>query len=141
MKKFTLCLLACACLSSAFGLQDAPARGAARGSVPPLAFASARSKVPVAKRGPTHKPAGSSSKAKKHEHAAKTNTRRTRSVLVKASARDIALVRQAVANEISERGARADRLYAASQLSAPIILDAKACRRTGTNGESIYENC
>jgi len=41
----------------------------------------------------------------------------------------------------AETDARAERLYRASQFSAPIIIDAKACKRVGAHGESIYENC
>ncbi len=48
---------------------------------------------------------------------------------------------KAAASEQFERDARAQRLYRSSQFSAPIIKDAKACRRIGAHGESIYENC
>ena len=48
---------------------------------------------------------------------------------------------KAAAREAAERDARAENLYRSSQLSAPIIKDAKACKRIGTHGESIYENC
>jgi len=41
----------------------------------------------------------------------------------------------------AESNARTERLYRASQFSAPIIIDAKACKRVGAHGESIYENC
>jgi hypothetical protein len=41
----------------------------------------------------------------------------------------------------AESNARAARLYRASQFSAPILIDAKACKRVGANGQSIYENC
>lgn len=41
----------------------------------------------------------------------------------------------------AESNARAERLYRASQFSAPILIDAKACKRIGKHGESIYENC
>lgn len=50
-------------------------------------------------------------------------------------------IRNADARDAAERDARAERLYRSSQLSAPIIPDAKACRRSGAHGESIYENC
>ena len=43
--------------------------------------------------------------------------------------------------EHADRDARAERIYRSSQLSAPIIIDAKACKRIGSRGESIYENC
>ena len=43
--------------------------------------------------------------------------------------------------EHAERDARAERIYRSSQLSVPIIIDAKACKRIGRHGESIYENC
>ena len=45
------------------------------------------------------------------------------------------------AREQFERDARAERIYRSSQLSAPIIINAKACKRIGTHGDSIYENC
>jgi hypothetical protein len=48
---------------------------------------------------------------------------------------------RAAAREQAERDATADRIYQLSQLSAPIIVDAKACKRIGARGESIYENC
>lgn len=50
-------------------------------------------------------------------------------------------VQKAAAREATERDARAENLYRSSQLSAPIIKDAKACKRIGAHGESIYENC
>jgi hypothetical protein len=50
-------------------------------------------------------------------------------------------VQKAAARESAERDARAERLYRSSQLSAPILKDAKACKRIGAHGESIYENC
>ena len=49
--------------------------------------------------------------------------------------------RQAEAREAIERNARAEYLYRSSQLSAPIITNATACKRIGAQGESIYENC
>ncbi len=49
--------------------------------------------------------------------------------------------RKADAREAAEREARTNNLYRSSQLSAPIIKDAKACKRIGAHGESIYENC
>jgi hypothetical protein len=60
-----------------------------------------------------------------------------RVVLHKASNTNFA----ASQNAQAESNARAERLYRASQLSAPIIIDAKACKRVGRHGESIYENC
>jgi hypothetical protein len=54
---------------------------------------------------------------------------------------DALAARNAVVREDAERDARAERLYRSSQLSAPILKDAKACKRTGANGMSIYENC
>lgn len=54
---------------------------------------------------------------------------------------DALAARNAVAREDAERDARAERLYRSSQLSAPILKDAKACKRTSANGMSIYENC
>jgi hypothetical protein len=54
---------------------------------------------------------------------------------------DALAARNAVVREDAEREARAERLYRSSQLSAPIVKDAKACKRTSANGMSIYENC
>ena len=50
-------------------------------------------------------------------------------------------IQKTLAHEAAERDARAENLYRSSQLSAPIIKDAKACKRIGARGESIYENC
>ena len=52
-----------------------------------------------------------------------------------------AAIRNAETRDATERDARAERLYRSSQLSTPIIPDAKACKRIGAHGESIYENC
>ena len=49
--------------------------------------------------------------------------------------------RTADAREAAERTARAEYLYRVSQTSAPIIANARACKRIGAQGESIYENC
>jgi hypothetical protein len=57
------------------------------------------------------------------------------------SRRDIARAEAVAIRERAERDARAQRIYRNSQLSAPIIPDAKACKRLGAHGESIYENC
>jgi hypothetical protein len=54
---------------------------------------------------------------------------------------DALAARNAVVREDAERDARTERLYRSSQLSAPILKDAKACKRTSANGMSIYENC
>lgn len=48
---------------------------------------------------------------------------------------------RAAVSEQAERDARAQRLYRSSQTSAPIIRNARACKRIGAHGESIYENC
>ena len=49
--------------------------------------------------------------------------------------------REAEARETIERNARAEYLYRSSQLSAPIVTNATACKRIGAHGESVYENC
>jgi hypothetical protein len=59
----------------------------------------------------------------------------------KRSIRTIRAADQVAAREQVERDARSERIYRSSQLSAPIIIDAKACKRIGIHGESIYENC
>jgi hypothetical protein len=55
--------------------------------------------------------------------------------------RDAVIAEKSSIRERAERDARAERIYRSSQLSAPIILDARACRRIDLHGESIYENC
>lgn len=62
-------------------------------------------------------------------------------VQTQRSRRDIARTEAVAIRERAERDARAQRIYRASQLSAPIIVDARACKRIGAHGESIYENC
>lgn len=54
---------------------------------------------------------------------------------------EVLAARKAAVREVLERNARANRLYQNSQFSAPIIINAKACKRIGVHGESIYENC
>ena len=55
--------------------------------------------------------------------------------------RQIRAAENHAAREQAERDARAERIYRSSQLSAPIIVEATACKRIGSHGESIYENC
>jgi len=55
--------------------------------------------------------------------------------------RDALAAEKTAIREHGERDARVERIYRSSQLSAPIIVDARACRRIGMHGESIYENC
>ncbi|HEY2345815.1 MAG TPA: hypothetical protein VGH80_08020 [Xanthomonadaceae bacterium] len=64
-----------------------------------------------------------------------------RVAVAKVSAHDLAEARKAAALEQAQMQERADALYAVSQANNPILVDAKACRRVGANGESIYENC
>lgn len=52
-----------------------------------------------------------------------------------------AAARRLETRAIAERDARAMRIYASSQLSAPNIPGATSCKRVGVHGESIYENC
>ena len=59
----------------------------------------------------------------------------------KRSRRDFLAAEKYATHEQAERDVRAGRIYHSSQVSAPIIVDAKACRRIGSHGESIYENC
>jgi hypothetical protein len=59
----------------------------------------------------------------------------------KTAEKSLAADQKTAAREQAEGVARANRLYQSSQFSAPIITDPTACRRTGANGESIYENC
>lgn len=49
--------------------------------------------------------------------------------------------RNALARQVAESDARSMRIYQTSQLSAPIIPNATACKRFGAHGETIYENC
>ena len=60
---------------------------------------------------------------------------------VKQNRRDAHAAEKYAIREQAERDARAERIYRSSQFSAPIIIDAKACKRIGPHGESIYENC
>ncbi len=55
--------------------------------------------------------------------------------------RQIRAAEKYAAREQAERDARAERIYRSSQLSAPIIVEATACKRIGSHGESVYENC
>lgn len=66
---------------------------------------------------------------------------RERVVVRKVSNGGFATAQKAAARDQALRDARAERLYQSSQFSAPIILHAKACKRTGAGGQSIYENC
>jgi len=61
-----------------------------------------------------------------------------RAIVGRASNTNVAAAQKAAQ---AQSNARAERLYRASQFSAPIIIDAKACKRIGAHGESIYENC
>lgn len=62
-------------------------------------------------------------------------------VKAKQIRRDARAAEKYAIREQAERDARAERIYRSSQLSTPIIIDARACKRIGTHGESIYENC
>ena len=59
----------------------------------------------------------------------------------KQNRRDARAAEKYAIREQAERDARAERIYRSSQFSAPIIIDARACKRRGAHGESIYENC
>ena len=55
--------------------------------------------------------------------------------------RAIALQDRAQQRQRAQISARAERRYALSQTSAPILTDTRACKRVGPQGQSIYENC
>lgn len=74
-------------------------------------------------------------------YAANLGTLGVSAIQGKRVRRDAQANGKVAAREQSERDSRAERLYRSSQLSAPIITDAKACKRIGARGESIYENC
>lgn len=135
---FTLVAFA---LMEAFVPWHAQARGASAGSTPRI------TKVTVSPAPSAHDPFGSTStqsstRSSRGEHppSASVDGRQRRADL-KASRYLLAQQARILAREKQDIDARADRLYRASQVSAPIIVDAKACRRTGAHGESIYENC
>jgi hypothetical protein len=137
MKPFLALITALA--TCALAIQDAPAaraiaKTAAASSTSPASASSETSDPATARvhfrRGPSRK-----------NRSSPASTPATRIVVERPSRSDLAAARKAALQEKAEAGARADRLYGASQLSAPIIVNAKACKRIGANGESIYENC
>jgi len=145
MHRTSLSLFPCV-VSCALAISSAPAAGRlANIAAAPLVATSTASSP----RAPT---SHSNSASRKHDRALtraarkarKTSKRRpvvvapTRVVVYKASSKNLAATQKAAQ---AESNARVERLYRASQFSAPIIIDAKACKRVGANGESIYENC
>lgn len=93
------------------------------------------SRASSASRRPSRAPTRAARKKTRKASALKPPARAT---TYKGSNKNFAAAEKAVQAESS---ARMERLYRASQFSAPIIIDAKACKRVGTHGESIYENC
>jgi len=128
----------------AFAIQGAPAAsGSANFMVASSIAASAGSQYASAPGpksgagGSGHGSSGAQHKTYRDKPSPPAKPVATRKPSSKASAAD----QKAAAREQAESEARADRMYQSSQFSAPIIIDAKACKRTGVNGESIYENC
>ena len=147
MHRISLSLFACVAFG-ALATTSTPAAGrlANIGAAPVATSATPSPKAPA-----TH----SSSADRKHDHALTRAVRKARKarkaskvkpatlahervIVYKISKANFAAAQKAAQ---AESNARAERLYRASQVSAPIIIDAKACKRIGAHGESIYENC
>ena len=145
MKSIRTCALACM-LPLAWST-PAPAAPHARMQIAdqapaPAAHPVARiASVPAAKARSRRVPHARVRKEDRRKDALPAPAKRATSNTGKADRSLAAAIRRDDAREAAERDARAERLYRSSQLSAPIIPGAKACRRTGAHGESIYENC
>jgi len=143
MHRISLSLFACVA-SCALAVSGAPAAVHA----PRIATAPVAASAAPAPQASTH----SGSTSRKHDRAltrAARKARRTpkakpskpapeRVIVYRTSNANAAAAQKAAQ---AESTARAERLYRASQFSAPILIDAKACKRVGAHGESIYENC
>ncbi|HTD28272.1 MAG TPA: hypothetical protein VK660_02680 [Xanthomonadaceae bacterium] len=135
MKPFTLSLLACVAACALAGLNVPVAVGRAKTTSAPVTASKPALAHQKAQSGRGH----SSSKAKdKPSRDKPTAPAPTRVVANKRSNKELEAAEKSAQ---ADRDARAERIYRSSQLSAPIVIDAKACKRKGTNGESIYENC
>jgi len=81
------------------------------------------------------------SRPQRAERGARAATATRSSADRKLLVRLLAQARATDAREKAEAGARAERIYRTSQVSAPIIADTRACKRIGADGRSVYENC
>jgi hypothetical protein len=145
MHRNILSLFACVA-ACALAIASAPAAAHLANIAAPLVAQNAAS-------GSQASASNSTSTSSRHERARMRAARKARKekpiVAVKAHAPERIVVQKisgrnfaaAQKTEQVEANARAERLYRASQFSAPILIDAKACKRIGANGESIYENC
>ncbi len=147
MHRFLLSMFACVA-SCTLAIAGAPA--AVRAGIAPATV------VVSSKASDLQSPTSNSTSTSRHARALTHAARKARKA---RKEKTIASVRRppkehVVVHEISNKGfaaaqkaeqaesnARAERLYRASQFSAPLLIDAKACKRVGANGESIYENC
>jgi len=145
MQRISLSLFACIAFG-AFAISSAPAAGRLAN------FAAGHAGATSAASSPQAPTSRSNSAGRRQSHALKRAARKARkpskakpavlaparTIVEKASNNNFAAAQKAAQ---AESNGRAERLYRASQFSAPIILDAKACKRVGASGESIYENC
>jgi len=144
MHRIPRSILACVA-SCAIAISSAPAADhLANISATPVVTSAASSPQPPATR--------SGSASHRHDRALTRATRKARKspkvkpamlapervIVYRISNANFAAAQKAAQ---AESNARAERLYRASQVSAPIIIDARACKRIGAHGESIYENC
>jgi hypothetical protein len=145
MHRIPLSLIACvACCALAISSAPAAGRRANVEAVPAAASGAASSPQATtshpgsASRRHDRSLTRAARKARKPSKARRLAPAPARAIVDKASNRNFAAAQKAAQ---AESNARAARLYRASQFSAPIIIDAKACKRIGAQGESIYENC
>jgi hypothetical protein len=141
MKPFAPLLLACVVVG-ALAFQTSAARSASASAatkgVTSVRVSSSRDPLP-ADSGSDSRQNGSS--RNRHRDPSPAAPQRPRATSVASLRRELVEQRKEAALQKAEVDARAKRIYDASQTSAPIIIDAKACKHVGANGESIYENC
>lgn len=147
MKRIVICMFFCvATLVAAPSVDAHAAFRAALAAMPATNAASTREKTSAASDKARLKAARRSAKSKastdrsrKDKHPGKAARMVAEHAAGDRGSRDAG--ERAAAREQAGRDATADYIYRVSQLSAPIIVDAKACKRIGAHGESIYENC
>ena len=145
MHRISLSLFACVA-SCALAINNAPAsvHSAHIAAAPLVATRAASSpRAPISRsNSASHRQARAltraARKARKTSKDKPVNPTPARAIVYKTLNKNFAAAQKV---EQADVNARAERLYRASQFSAPIIIDAKACKRVGTHGESIYENC
>jgi hypothetical protein len=146
MQRISLSLFACVAFGAlAISSASAAGRLASFAAAPVVATSATASseKAPTsrpcsANRKQAHALTRAARKARKPSKAMAVVLAPTRVIIEKASNENFATAQKAAQ---AESNARTERLYRDSQVSAPIIIDAKACKRIGAHGESIYENC